>query len=156
MRSRRGRDRMVVGFTTIYVISVYHHWCCEFESRPGWGVQHHVIKFVSDMGQVGGFLRVLHDITEIVLKVALNTIKQTNIHILGNVTMTQFITNMTHIWKGIKEDRHSLALWLFDSHMCKGVLHTTYVMKIVTDLRQGDDFPLALQFSLPIKLISMI
>ena len=40
--------------------------------------------------------------------------------------------------------------------MCKGVLDTTYVMKIVTDLRQGDDFPLALQFSLPINLISMI
>ena len=47
------------------------------------------IKFVSDLWQVGGFLRVLrfplpnktdhHDITEILLKVALNTIKQTNI-----------------------------------------------------------------------------
>ena len=24
-RGRRGRDRMVVGFTTTYVISVYHH-----------------------------------------------------------------------------------------------------------------------------------
>jgi len=28
---RRGLDRMVVGFTTIYAISAYHHWC-EFES----------------------------------------------------------------------------------------------------------------------------
>jgi len=27
------RDRMVVGFTTTYAVSVYHHWCCEFESR---------------------------------------------------------------------------------------------------------------------------
>jgi hypothetical protein len=26
--SRRGRDRMVVGFTTTYAISSYHHWCC--------------------------------------------------------------------------------------------------------------------------------
>jgi hypothetical protein len=34
-------------------------WCCEFESRSGRGVQHYVIKFVSDLGQVGGFLRVL-------------------------------------------------------------------------------------------------
>jgi len=25
---RRGRDRMVVGFT--YAISAYHHWWCEF------------------------------------------------------------------------------------------------------------------------------
>ena len=37
-------DRMLVGFTTTYAISVYHHWCCEFESRSGRGVQHYVIK----------------------------------------------------------------------------------------------------------------
>jgi hypothetical protein len=47
-----------------------------------------MIKFVSDLRQVGGFLWVLqfsppiktdrHDIAEILLKVALNTIKQTN------------------------------------------------------------------------------
>jgi len=36
---RRGRDRMIVGFTTTYVISTYHHWCCGFESRSGRGVQ---------------------------------------------------------------------------------------------------------------------
>jgi hypothetical protein len=53
--SRRGRDRMVVGFTTTYAISAYHHrdWCCEFESRSGRGVQHYVIKFVSDLRQNG-------------------------------------------------------------------------------------------------------
>ena len=55
---RRGRDQMVVGFTTTYIISAYHQWCCEFESRSGRGVQHYVIKFVSDLRQVGGFLRV--------------------------------------------------------------------------------------------------
>jgi hypothetical protein len=33
-----GRDLMVVGFTTTYAISAYHHWCCEFESRSGWGL----------------------------------------------------------------------------------------------------------------------
>ena len=26
-------------------ISVYHHWCCEFESRSGRHVRHYVIKF---------------------------------------------------------------------------------------------------------------
>ena len=31
----------------------------EFESRSGRGVQHYVIKFVRDLRQVGGFLRVL-------------------------------------------------------------------------------------------------
>ena len=53
-----------------------------------YSIQHYyVIKFVSDLRQVGGFLRVLrfppsnktdhHDITEILLKVALNTITLT-------------------------------------------------------------------------------
>ena len=54
---RRGRDRMVVGYTTTYAISAYHHWCCEFESRSGRGVQHYVIKFVSDLRWVDGILR---------------------------------------------------------------------------------------------------
>ena len=49
----------VIVFTTTYEISAYHHWCCEFESRSSRGVQHYVIKFVSDLRQVGGFLRVL-------------------------------------------------------------------------------------------------
>jgi hypothetical protein len=49
-------------------------------------LQHYVIKLVSDLRQVGGFLRILrlsstnktdhHDITEVLLKVAFNTIKQ--------------------------------------------------------------------------------
>ena len=76
---RRGSDRMVVGFTTTYASGAYDHWCCEFESRSRRGVQHYVIKFVSDLRQVVGFLGssgFLHHITEILLKVALNTIKQ--------------------------------------------------------------------------------
>ena len=59
MKACRGRDHMVVGFTTTYAISAYQHWCCEFESRSGRGVQHYVIKFVSDLQQVSGFIRVL-------------------------------------------------------------------------------------------------
>jgi hypothetical protein len=54
-----GRDGMVVGFTITYAISAYHYWCCEFESRSGRGVQHYVIKFVSDLWQISGFLRAL-------------------------------------------------------------------------------------------------
>ena len=52
-QGHRGCDRMVVA------ISAYHQWCCEFESCSGRGVQHYVIKFVSDLRQVIGFLRVL-------------------------------------------------------------------------------------------------
>jgi len=50
---------MVVGFTTTYAISAYHYWCCKFEFISGRAVQHYVIKFVSDLRQVGGFLRIL-------------------------------------------------------------------------------------------------
>ena len=39
-----GRVHMVVGFTITYAISAYHHY---------------VIKFVSDLQQVSGFLQVL-------------------------------------------------------------------------------------------------
>jgi chromosomal replication initiation ATPase DnaA len=50
------------------------------------GVQHYVIKFVNDLRQVGGLISLVsstnktdhHDITETLMKVALNTIKQTN------------------------------------------------------------------------------
>ena len=37
-RGCRGRDHMVVGFTTTCAISAYHHWCCEFEPRSWRGV----------------------------------------------------------------------------------------------------------------------
>ena len=55
MRGRRGRDDMIVGFTT-----TYHHQRCEFESRSGevYSLRHYVIKFVNDLRQVGGFLLV--------------------------------------------------------------------------------------------------
>ena len=81
------RGRMVVGFTTTYVIRAYHHWCCESESRSGQCVQHYVIKFISDLPTGRWFSpgpsvsstnkTDRHDITEILLKVALNIIKQT-------------------------------------------------------------------------------
>jgi hypothetical protein len=46
---RRGRDCMVVGFTTICAISAYHHESYEFEPCSGevYSIQHHVIKFFS-------------------------------------------------------------------------------------------------------------
>ena len=40
---RRCRDRMVVGFTTTYAMSLYHRWCCGLESRS---------QFVSDLRQL--------------------------------------------------------------------------------------------------------
>ena len=69
-------------------ISAYHHWS-ELESCSGevYLIQHYVIKFVSDLWQIGGFLRALWlpqpikltttILTEILLKVVLNTITLT-------------------------------------------------------------------------------
>ena len=37
-RGRRGRDSMVVGSTTTYAISAYHHQSCEFEPRTWQGI----------------------------------------------------------------------------------------------------------------------
>ena len=45
----------LVGFTTAYEICAYH----EFESHEVYLIQHCVIKFVSDLWQISGFLRVL-------------------------------------------------------------------------------------------------
>jgi len=89
-RSRRGRDRMVVGFSTTYAISAYHHWCWEFKSRSGRGVKTlcdtvcqwlATCRWSSPGPPVSSTNKTdRHDITEILLKVALNTIKQTNQH----------------------------------------------------------------------------
>ena len=57
VRGRYGCDYMVVGLSTTYALTAYHHCCCEFEPRSGRGVQHYVIKFVSDLRHVGRFLR---------------------------------------------------------------------------------------------------
>ena len=85
-RGRRGHNRIDVGFTTTCAISAYHASLklCEVCS-----IQHYVIKFVSDLRQVGGLFWVLwftdrHNITEILLKVALNTINQTYTSKKGN------------------------------------------------------------------------
>ena len=49
---RRGRDRILLGFTTTYASSV--------SSNPAHGevcsLQHYVVNFVSDLREVGGFL----------------------------------------------------------------------------------------------------
>ena len=39
-RRGRGRDRIVVGFTTTYPFTAYHHQNCEFEFRSWRGVLH--------------------------------------------------------------------------------------------------------------------
>jgi len=84
-KGRRCRDRMVVGFTTNCAISAYQYYVVSSNpahNEMNYSTQHYVIKFVSDFRKINGFLHVLRfpppikltaTITEILLKVALNT-----------------------------------------------------------------------------------
>jgi hypothetical protein len=47
---------MVVGFTTTYAISTYHHKSCEFEPRSWRGVLDTIL--YDKVWQVGGFLQI--------------------------------------------------------------------------------------------------
>jgi len=87
---RRCLDRMVFGFTTTYVISAYHHLSCEFESRSCRDILDTTLydKVTCDRFSPGIPVSSTnkterHDITEILLKVALNTINtNTNTHVV--------------------------------------------------------------------------
>ena len=85
----RGRDRIVVRFTTTSAISAYHHLRCKFESRSWRDVLDTTLcdrvyqwltegRWFSPGPAVSFTNKTEHDIIEILLKVALNTIRQTN------------------------------------------------------------------------------
>ena len=86
-----------VPITTKYVISNPVH-------GEVYSIQHYVMKFVSDLRQVGGFLWVLrvsstnktcrHDIIEILLRVALNTINRLNQPIKNALILNIIIYSM--------------------------------------------------------------
>jgi hypothetical protein len=78
-RGRRDRDRMVVRFITTKAISAYHHWSCEFETRSWRGALHTTGRWFSPGTPVSSTNKNdRHDITEILLEVALNTISPPN------------------------------------------------------------------------------
>ena len=85
-RNRRGRDRLVFGFTTTHAISSYHLYSCEFEPYSWRGVFgptscDEVCQWLTT-GQCFSLGTPIsstnktdcHDIAEILLKVVLNTI----------------------------------------------------------------------------------
>ena len=77
---------MIVGYTTVYALSAYHHWRCEFESHYSRGVVNTTIcDKVCQWLAAGGrfhpgtpvsstYKTDRYNIPEILLKVALNTI----------------------------------------------------------------------------------
>ena len=82
----RGRDRMIIGFITTYAISAYDHQSCEFESRSWPSVLDTTLcdkvcqwlatcQWFSPGNPVSATNKTdRHDITEILLNVALNNI----------------------------------------------------------------------------------
>ena len=88
-----GRDSTIVGFTTTCAISAYHHYSCEFKSCSWWGVLDTTLcdkasqwlatgRWFYPGTPVSSINKTdRHKITEILLKVALNT-----------------ITHPTHLW----------------------------------------------------------
>jgi len=81
-------DRMVVGFTTTCAISAYHHWSYELESHSWWGVLDSTLcEKVCQWLATGWWFSPVsstnktdrHDITEILLKVDLNSINQSHL-----------------------------------------------------------------------------
>ena len=109
---RCGRDRMVVGFIT-YVISAYHHWCCEFESQSRRGCTtlcDRVCRWlptdrwfspgppVSSTNKTDH-----HDITEMLLKVPLNTIKPNQ-----TIKVQWAFTCQEHILIGLEKQQGEL------------------------------------------------
>ena len=91
VQGRPGRDLMEGRFTTTCAISVYHLDRCEFESCSWWGVLETTLcdkvcqwlakgLWFSPGTPVYFIIKTdCHDITEILLKVALNTINPMNI-----------------------------------------------------------------------------
>ena len=128
-RGRRGRDRMVVGFTTTYAISVYHHWWCVFESRSGRGLQHYVLKLVNKIDR--------HDISEILLKVTLSTINQTNKH------TTYFACNNDRnhlIYKDVTLVKTKKVLSLTLSRFKRSAFPLSLKLSMLTN-KSRDDYP---------------
>jgi hypothetical protein len=80
---------LIYGFTTAYAISAYHHLCCEFEFYSWWGVLDTTVHDkVCQWPAAGQWFSPgspvsftnkndLHNITEILLKMAFNTINLT-------------------------------------------------------------------------------
>jgi hypothetical protein len=80
------RGRMLVRIATTCAISAYHHWSCEFEPSSWRGVLNTTLCYKSCQWLVTGWWfspissinkTDCHKITEILLKVALNTINPT-------------------------------------------------------------------------------
>ena len=109
VKSKGCRDRMVVEFTTTYAIRAYISPQAFVSSNPAHGdvysIQHYVTKFGSDLRQGSSFPWISsnkidhYDITEILLKVALNTITLTLVKSTNRATRVALFTGTSEqLW----------------------------------------------------------
>jgi hypothetical protein len=120
IRDHCGRDHMVVGFTTTCAINAYHHLSCEFEPWSWQGILDTTLcDKVCQWLEKGRWFPLgtpvssnnktdRHDITEILLKVALNTINQ---------TINLKTTFSLHVWKLLcysSFKRKNIKKWYFN------------------------------------------
>ena len=117
------RGRMVVGFTTTctYAINANHYYSCEFESCLWQGVLDTTLcdqvcqwlavgRWSSPDTLVSSTNKTGHDITEILLKVTLNTITHALTQGQGTKTMLHECTCKYHLWSSPNSSIH-VHLW---------------------------------------------
>jgi hypothetical protein len=127
---RRGRDGMVVGYITTYAISAYHHLRCEFESRSGEVYSYNILWYSLSVTchrsvVFSGYSNKTyhHDITEILLKMALNIINHTK----PKRVMDLFLQVMKRLYVCVLPlnyatlDYHSIAILCFRYNESAGV-----------------------------------
>ena len=97
---------MVVWFTTTYVISAYHHWSCVIESSSDdvYSIQLYVIKFVSDLREVSGFLWVLKFPPQIKLKQQFADIHDNPLcHVILITSQQSLLLSLNSEWLTVKQ-----------------------------------------------------
>jgi hypothetical protein len=108
-----------------------------------------VIKFVSDPRQVGGFLHQtsdIHDITEILLKVALNTLNQN----LNQIEMIYFGFYIKSININIISLKHLIDYTIISDYALPILPFVTYVISIMI---LSSTKPVIYYLSLPISYL---
>jgi hypothetical protein len=114
---------------SIYKYKSYHHWCCEFESRSGLYVQHYVIKFVSDLRQVCGFLRILRfhppikRTATIYLNIVESGVKPHKTKPSQTIGMTCIVTVNTKLIKGTQ--------WAYLLCLCNITIQLIHVTRVI-------------------------
>jgi hypothetical protein len=121
----RGRDRMVVGFIATCAISANHHNSFEFGSRPWWGVLDTTLcdKVCQWLAAGLWFFPCTpvfstnktdrHDITEMLLKVELNSITNPTVFSYYFTCLSLYISNILngiYVWTSVWREKFEIPI----------------------------------------------